>query len=278
MAVPSSAVNSIDVVPPAPSERARRRRSEDAMSLRARVRRITATGGVLAACMGMMVAFAVPAQAAQTGVFDGQFAAHNRLLQQLEAQTLTTTNISAPLSVVRDGVKATSQEELDAAAEEKRLEQERAAEAERQAELANSASVASSDSGASSGSGGSSPATYAGPQSYSGGGVIGYASQFVGVVPYGTGNHPSDSFSCDGYTQYVFAGVGIYLPRGADAQGSMGTQISQSEAVAGDLVWWPGQHIGIYDGAGGMYDSPDWGRTVQHRQGSLWGSPVFVRL
>lgn len=251
------------------------------MSLRARLRRAAATGGVLAACMGMMVAFAVPAQAAQTGVFDGERAAHNQLLQQLEAQSLTTSSIAAPLTVERDGVTATTQDELDQAAEEKRLEAERAAEAERQAELANSASVASSDStdGDSGDSdSGDSAASYAGPQAYNGGGITGYASQFVGVVPYGTGNHPSDSFSCDGFTQYVFAGVGIYLPRGADAQGSMGTQISQSEAVAGDLVWWPGQHIGIYDGAGGMYDSPDWGRTVQHRQGSLWGSPVFVRL
>lgn len=271
-AVPVPSATSIDIVPPVPNERARRRRSEDAMSLRARIRRATATGGVLAACMGMMVAFAVPAQAAQAGVFDGQFAAHNRLLQQLESQTLTTSNIAAPLTVVRDGVKATSQAELDDAAEQLRLEAEQAAEAALQAELANSASVASSSSESST------PRTFAAPQGYSGSAILDYASQFVGVVPYGMGNHPSDSFSCDGFTQYVFAGFGIYLPRGSDAQASMGTQISQSEAVAGDLVWWPGEHIGIYDGAGGMFDSPDWGRTVQHRVGSLWGAPVFIRL
>ena len=41
--------------------------------------------------------------------------------------------------------------------------------------------------------------------------MLAYAAQFVGVVPYGTGNTPSTSFSCDGYTQYVFAGFGISL-------------------------------------------------------------------
>lgn len=115
------------------------------------------------------------------------------------------------------------------------------------------------------------------PQSYSGENVVAYADQFIGVVPYGWGADPSDSFSCDGLVQYVFAQFGIWLPRGADSQAAMGTVISASEAQAGDLVWWPGQHVGIYDGNGGMVNSPDWGRYVEH-VGGLWGSPVFVRL
>jgi cell wall-associated NlpC family hydrolase len=114
-------------------------------------------------------------------------------------------------------------------------------------------------------------------QSYSGAALIAYAAQFVGVVPYGSGNSPTTSFSCDGYTQYVFAGFGISLPRGADHQARLGVRISQAEAVAGDFVYWPGQHIGIYDGAGGMYNSPTWGRYVEHVN-KLWGSPLFVRL
>lgn len=113
--------------------------------------------------------------------------------------------------------------------------------------------------------------------SYSGAAVLQYASQFVGVVPYGTGNTPETSFSCDGFTQYVFAGFGISLPRGADHQARLGVRISQADAVGGDLVYWPGEHIGIYDGAGGMYNSPRPGRYVEH-VGSLWGSPLFIRL
>ncbi|HAM27440.1 MAG TPA: hypothetical protein DCP11_12280 [Microbacteriaceae bacterium] len=114
-------------------------------------------------------------------------------------------------------------------------------------------------------------------QSYSGAALIQYAAQFVGVVPYGSGNSPTTSFSCDGYTQYVFAGFGISLPRGADHQARLGVRVDQSAAVAGDLVYWPGQHVGIYDGAGGMYNSPTWGRYVEHVS-SLWGSPLFIRL
>lgn len=114
-------------------------------------------------------------------------------------------------------------------------------------------------------------------QPYSGAAILAYAAQFVGKVPYGMGNNPSTSFSCDGYTQYIFAGFGISLPRGADHQAALGVRISQADAVGGDLVWWPGQHVGIYDGAGGMYNSPTWGRYVEH-VGSLWGSPVFIRL
>ncbi len=112
---------------------------------------------------------------------------------------------------------------------------------------------------------------------YNGQAVLAYSAQFVGVVPYGTGNTPTTSFSCDGFTQYVFASFGISLPRGADHQARLGTRVSQADAVAGDLVYWPGQHIGIYDGAGGMYNSPAPGRYVEH-VGRLWGSPLFIRL
>ncbi|MHB1170954.1 MAG: C40 family peptidase [Lacisediminihabitans sp.] len=114
-------------------------------------------------------------------------------------------------------------------------------------------------------------------QAYSGAAVIAYGAKFVGLVPYGMGNSPTTSFSCDGFTQYVFAGFGIHLPRGADSQAALGVRISQAAAVAGDLIWWPGEHVGIYDGAGGMYNSPNWGRYVEH-VGKLWGNPVFIRL
>lgn len=136
--------------------------------------------------------------------------------------------------------------------------------------------AAESDPEADPSADGGAPLEVTPPQGYSGADVIAYAEQFVGVVPYGYGNDPNDSFSCDGLVQYVFAAFGYSLPRGADSQASMGTVISPAEAQAGDLLWWPGQHIGIYDGAGGMIDSPDFGRFVEHR--GIWGSPVYVRL
>ncbi len=92
--------------------------------------------------------------------------------------------------------------------------------------------VASAPSG-SSGSGWSGSSFAAPAQSYSGQALVDFAMQFVGVVPYGSGNHPSDSFSCDGLVQYVFGAFGISLPRTANAQAAMGVQISASQAQPG---------------------------------------------
>lgn len=116
------------------------------------------------------------------------------------------------------------------------------------------------------------------PQIYSGASVIEYASRFVGAVPYSArGNTPAAGFSCDGYVQYVLAHFGVSMPRGANTQAYRGYSIPASQARAGDLLWWPGQHIAFYDGHGGMLDSPMPGRMVQHRS-TIWGSPVYIRL
>ncbi len=136
-----------------------------------------------------------------------------------------------------------------------------------------SADVAPADTPA----GAATPSFGAPPQSYSGENVLAYAWQFVGKVPYGPGNDPNDSFSCDGYVQYVFKGFGIHLPRGANQQAALGVPIPASEARAGDLLWWPDTHIAIYDGNGGMLDSPYEGLMVRHRA-DLWNDPIFIRL
>lgn len=113
-------------------------------------------------------------------------------------------------------------------------------------------------------------------QTYSGQAVVDFAMQFVGVVPYGMGNSPTTSFSCDGLTQYVFANFGISLPRTADAQAHLLVPISPADAQPGDFLWYPGQHIGIYAGGGMMIDSPRWGEYVKYR--AIWGNPVYMRL
>ena len=112
---------------------------------------------------------------------------------------------------------------------------------------------------------------------YSGDAVISYAQQFVGVVPYGDGNDPTDSFSCDGLVQYVLAGFGLNMPRGVTAQAGRAITIAPSDARAGDLLVWEGHHIGFYDGNGGMIDSPSMGRYVLHRS-SIWGNPTYMRI
>lgn len=113
-------------------------------------------------------------------------------------------------------------------------------------------------------------------QSYSGQAVVDFAMQFVGIVPYGMGNSPTSSFSCDGLVQYVFGSFGISLPRTANAQAGRAVVISAADAMPGDLLWWPGQHDGIYAGGGMMVDSPSWGRYVEYR--AIWGNPVYMRF
>lgn len=221
-----------------------------------------ATLGVMTLATGLFVSVSMPAAAAGLDV-DAATGGAIPSAATMQSVSYEVPSTAAAVPFVRDGYGATSQEELDASAAASAA----AAEAE-------AAAAASSDSSGST----ASAQTFAAPAvARSGEAILAYAAQFVGVVPYGNGNDPSDSFACDGYVQYVFAAFGVSLPRGAGAQAASGVQISASEAVAGDLLYWGEGHIAIYDGAGGMYDSPDWGRYVQHRL-SIWGDPVYIRI
>jgi cell wall-associated NlpC family hydrolase len=152
-------------------------------------------------------------------------------------------------SVSADTFAATSQQELDA----------------RKAAAAAAAAAAANAQAASVGNG-----------SGLGAKILALAETYIGVVPYSTGASPSAGFECDGLVQWVYGRYGISMPRGVDNQAAMGTEVSESQAVAGDLVVYYGQHIGIYDGDGGIVDSPDWGRYVSHR--AIWGSPIFIHV
>ena len=113
------------------------------------------------------------------------------------------------------------------------------------------------------------------PASASGSAIAEIATRYVGV-PYRSGGTTPDGFDCSGFTSYVFAQVGISLPRTSGAQRGAGTVVSQSEARAGDLIWTPG-HISIYLGDGMQVDAPRPGKTIQIRP--LWqSSPVFIRV
>ena len=155
-----------------------------------------------------------------------------------------------------------------------------AAERQRQIAAAQAAEEAAHASGSGGGSGSAPlpPVSGAPAAPYDGNAVVAYAEQYVGVVPYGWGETPDDSFGCTGLTKWVYAHFGIYgLSRWVSGQTAAGVRVSASDAQAGDLVVWPNEHLGIYDGDGGVIHSPDWGRYVEHRH-NLWGSYIFVRL
>lgn len=234
-------------------------------------RTLSTNGAAVLAAAGLMLTVAVPAQAAE--IAPAPFAAE--ATEHLEAQTLAiVASASAPV-IVRDAISVTSPQPvvIDPTPVPASMTDAGTAAAED--------SRTTDDAGATpaTASNTESPAlTPRSLQAYSGQAVLDYAATFVGVVPYGNGNDPNDSFACDGYTQYVLAAFGIDLPRGAFSQSQMGAQVPMSEAQAGDLLYWPEGHIGFYDGNGGMYDSPDWGRMVQHRDTITWGNPVVIRL
>lgn len=113
------------------------------------------------------------------------------------------------------------------------------------------------------------------PASAVGNAVVEIAARYVGV-PYVYGGTTPDGFDCSGFTSYVYAQVGISLPRTSGDQRYAGVEVPRDQAQPGDLVWSPG-HVGIYAGEGMMIDAPRPGKTIQFR--ALWQSnPVFIRV
>ena len=97
-------------------------------------------------------------------------------------------------------------------------------------------------------------------------GLLDIAASLAGI-DYVYGGTTTAGFDCSGFTKYVFAKVGIRLPRVADAQRQATTRVSRANAKPGDLVFFgaPAYHVGIYAGNGMMWDSPHAGKAVSKR-------------
>lgn len=117
--------------------------------------------------------------------------------------------------------------------------------------------------------------TSAAPQSVAGNAVLEIAFRYIGV-PYVYGGATPAGFDCSGFTQYVFAQVGISLPRSSADQRYAGTVVPQSQARPGDLLWWPG-HVGIYVGDGQYIGARSPGTPLKSGPIYDWGFTV-IRL
>lgn len=115
----------------------------------------------------------------------------------------------------------------------------------------------------------------AAPAAAAGSDVVSIAMQYLGVPYVWAGSTPA-GFDCSGFTSYVFAQVGIDLPRTSSEQRYAGTPVSAAEAQPGDLIWSPG-HIAIYAGDGMQIEAPVPGQSVRYTE--IWqSSPTFIRV
>lgn len=92
--------------------------------------------------------------------------------------------------------------------------------------------------------------------------VIGYALAEQGK-PYVWGDEGPDTFDCSGLMQWVFAKVGIVLPRVAADQQAWATRVASP--LPGDMVFYgdPAYHVALYIGDGKIVTAPQPGAVVR---------------
>ena len=89
----------------------------------------------------------------------------------------------------------------------------------------------------------------------------------------------STGFDCSGYTKYVFAQLGISIPRVSRDQYAWSRHITRKQAVPGDLIFFHSAsgrvyHAAIYAGNGYIWHSPHTGSRVKLER--IWTSAYYV--
>jgi secretion/DNA translocation related TadE-like protein len=82
--------------------------------------------------------------------------------------------------------------------------------------------------------------------------------------PYVWGATGPDCFDCSGLVCYVYAQIGVRLPRVTHSQALVGRAVTVHELEPGDLVFFRGnRHVGIYLGGGFYVHAPHSGDVVK---------------
>jgi hypothetical protein len=92
--------------------------------------------------------------------------------------------------------------------------------------------------------------------------VIGYAQAELGK-PYVWGDEGPNTFDCSGLMQWIFAKVGVVLPRTAAEQQDWATRVTSP--TPGDMVFYgdPAYHVALYIGGGKQIAAPAPGAKVR---------------
>jgi peptidoglycan endopeptidase LytE len=82
-------------------------------------------------------------------------------------------------------------------------------------------------------------------------------------TPYRWGASGPSAFDCSGLVQYVYARVGVTLPRSAASQYDHGTPVARDDLQPGDVVFFDRlRHNGIYIGQGRFVHAARTGQRV----------------
>ncbi|MGY1840528.1 MULTISPECIES: NlpC/P60 family protein [unclassified Modestobacter] len=112
--------------------------------------------------------------------------------------------------------------------------------------------------------------------------VVGAAQKYLGVPYRWGGTDPKSGLDCSGFTQRVYADLGVSIPRTSSQQATAGRPVaSLAEAQPGDLVFFDNSssragidHVGLYIGGGKMIAAPQEGDVVKVQD---VGKPTVIR-
>ena len=101
------------------------------------------------------------------------------------------------------------------------------------------------------------------------------AHQYLGVR-YVWGGESTAGFDCSGLVQYIYAHLGVSIPRTTYEQYNAGAHISRGDLRPGDLVFFDHiGHVGIYIGGGRFIHAPHTGTVVQIGTLTGWYAEMY---